>query len=145
MNKLIRLVLGLAVVLTSTLVLASPAQAASCYNKGNYSFKYTQHSQFYYTIDAWGVTGCPSTPSVRAEAYGNYNNQNAVRIIANDIRCDNYGFVVYTHPRSVTSTGCGTHPGVTITSAQFGSYPYNFWINWHGVNSSAHTLPPMAP
>lgn len=144
-QKLLKVLAGLAIIMGSTLVFASPAQAATCYNKGNYSFKYTQHSQFYYTIDGWGVTGCPGTSSVRAEAYGNYNNQNAVRIVAYDVRCDGYGFVVYTHVRSVTSTGCGTRPGVTITSSQFGSYPYHFWINFHGVNSNAHTLPPMAP
>jgi|tagenome__1003787_1003787.scaffolds.fasta_scaffold20711255_2 hypothetical protein len=144
-RKLCKVLAGLAIVTASTLAVASPAQAATCYNKGNYSFKYTQHSTFFYTIDGWGANGCSGTSSVRGEAYGNYNNQNAVRIVAHDVRCDNYGFTVYTHVRSVASTGCGTTSGSTITFSQIRGYPYNFWINFHGVNSNAHTLPPMAP
>lgn len=135
------LVLTLVLLMASGLLaFAGQAQAASCYNRGGYSFTSTS-SRLSSQINVWRGSGCRGNQIGRGTAA--LVGDTRVQLTAWDLSCDSTGIWAYTHGRSTHPEGCGDTTHVRFDLSDVGS-PRNWWLNVggsSGVNSNAVNLP----
>ena len=142
MRARIMLSAAAAVLVTGSALILTPstAMAASCYNRGGYSFTSTS-DRLSSEIDVWSGSGCSGNPIGRGTAA--LVSSGRVQLTAWDLKCDSKGIWAYVHGYSTHPGGCGETTNVRFYLSNVGT-PHNWWLNVagsSGVNSDAVNLP----